>query len=86
MLGSAGCGLHLQRPHLIAEGKLKAVAERASVAGVIAALAACPGRGPSVARVAGQAVEFVCKYYKVRANFVFIFVFIFVACHLQSKR
>lgn len=64
--GSAGSGLHLQCPHLIAEGKLKAVAERASVAGVIAALAACPGRGPSVAPVAGQAVEFVCKYYKAR--------------------
>ena len=42
------------------------MAERASVAGVIAALAACPGRGPSVARVAGQAVEFICKYYKAR--------------------
>ena len=50
---------------MTAEGKLKAVAERASVAAVIAALAACPGRGPCVARVAGQAVEFICKYYKV---------------------
>ncbi|PRW50843.1 Translational activator GCN1 isoform A [Chlorella sorokiniana] len=47
-----------------AEGKVKAVAERASLAGVIAALAAAPGRGPSVARVAGQAADFICKYYK----------------------
>ena len=44
---------------------MKAATERASLAGVIAALAAAPGRGPSVARVAGQAVEFICKYYKV---------------------
>lgn len=51
--------------HSGAEGKIKAAAERASLAGVIAALAAAPGRGPSVARVAGQAVEFICKYYKV---------------------
>ncbi|KAL4444093.1 hypothetical protein ABPG75_011830 [Micractinium tetrahymenae] len=47
-----------------AEGKIKAVAERASLAAVIASLAAAPGRGPSVARVAAQAAEFVCKYYK----------------------
>ncbi len=49
---------------------MKAVAERASLAGVIAALAAAPGRGPSVARVAGQAVEFVCKYYKVGGGYI----------------
>lgn len=53
--------------HSGAEGKIKAVAERASLASVIAALAAAPGRGPSVARVAGQAVEFISKYYKVSA-------------------
>lgn len=44
-----------------AEGKIKAAVERASLAGVVAALAAVPGRGPSVARVAAQAAEFICK-------------------------
>ncbi|KAL4419436.1 hypothetical protein ABPG77_006363, partial [Micractinium sp. CCAP 211/92] len=47
-----------------AEGKIKSVAERASLAAVIASLASAPGRGPSVARVAAQAVDFICKYYK----------------------
>lgn len=45
------------------EGKIKAAVERASLAGVLAALAAAPGRGPSVARLAGQAVDFICAYY-----------------------
>ena len=40
---------------------LEAVVERASLAGVIASLAAVPGRGPSVARVGAQAVDFLCK-------------------------
>lgn len=53
-----GCDPLLLLP---AEGKVKAVAERASLAAVIASLAAVPGRGPSVARVAAQAVEFICK-------------------------
>ncbi|EFN56582.1 hypothetical protein CHLNCDRAFT_144295 [Chlorella variabilis] len=45
-------------------GKIKAASERASLAAVIASLAEAPGRGPSVARVAAQAVEFICGYYK----------------------
>lgn len=43
-----------------AAGKIKAASERASLAAVIASLAEAPGRGPSVARVAAQAVEFIC--------------------------
>jgi hypothetical protein len=44
-----------------AAGKIKAAAERASLAALLAALAAAPGRGPTLARVAGRAVDSICR-------------------------
>lgn len=44
-----------------AAGKIKAVTERASLAAIVASLAGLLGRGPSVARVAAQAADFICR-------------------------
>ncbi|KAI3427088.1 hypothetical protein D9Q98_007027 [Chlorella vulgaris] len=51
-----------------AAGKIKAVTERASLAAIVASLAGLLGRGPSVARVAAQAADFICSYYKEELN------------------